>query len=68
MTANGSAPLRYALLISVQKLTQVIKSNTAGFLRIQRHNRKILKRILKRPLNKLGLIKNDFLISTSKDV
>ena len=49
MTANGSALLRYAMIISVQKLTQVIKSNTAGFLRIQRH-RKILKRILKRPL------------------
>ena len=50
MTANGSALLRYAMIISVQKLTQVIKSNTATFLRIQRHNRKILKRILKRPL------------------
>ena len=50
MTANGSANLRYAMIISVQKLAQVIKSNTAGFLRIQRHNRKILKRILKRPL------------------
>ena len=34
MTANGSALLRYAMIISVQKLTQVIKSNTAGFLRI----------------------------------
>ena len=50
MTANGSALLRYAMIISVRKITQVIKSNTAGFLRIQRHNRKILKRILKRPL------------------
>ena len=50
MTANGSAVLSYAMIVSVQKLTQVIKSNTAGFLRIQRHNRKILKRILKRPL------------------
>ena len=50
MTANGSALLRYAMIISVQKLTQVIKSSTAGFLRIQRHNRKILKRILTRPL------------------
>ena len=50
MTANGSALLRYAKIISVQKLTQVIKSNTAIFLRKQRHNRKILKRILKRPL------------------
>ena len=49
MTANGSALLRYARIISVQKIT-VIKSITAGFLRIQRHNRKILKRILKRPL------------------
>ena len=50
MTANGSALLCYAMIISVQKLTQVIKSNTAGFLRIQRYNREILKRILKRPL------------------
>ena len=50
MTANGSALLRYAMIISVQKLTQVIKSNTAGFLRTQGHNRKILKRILKGPL------------------
>ena len=50
MTVNGSALLRYAIIISVQKLTQVIKSNTAGFLRVQRHNKKILKRILKRPL------------------
>ena len=50
MTANGSALLRYAMIISVQKLTQMIKSNTAGFLRIQRQNRKILNRILKRPL------------------
>ena len=49
MTTNGSGLLRYAMIISVQKLTQVIKSNTAGFLRVQRHNRKILKRILKRP-------------------
>ena len=50
MTTNGSALLRCAMIISVQKLTQVVKSNTAGFLRIQRHNRKMLKRILKRPL------------------
>ena len=53
MTANGSlrsALLCYAMIISVQKLIQVIKSNTAGFLRMQRHNKKILKRILKRPL------------------
>ena len=50
MTANGFALFRYAMIISVQKLTQVMKSNTAGFLRIKRQNRKILKRILKRPL------------------
>ena len=50
MTANGSALLRYAIIISLQKLTQMIKSNTAGFLRIQRCNRKILKRVLKRSL------------------
>lgn len=43
---NGSALLLYAIVISVQKLIQVTKSNTAGFLRIQRHNRTILKRML----------------------
>ena len=50
MTANGSALLCDTMIVSVQKLTQVIKSNTAEFLRIQNHNRKILKRILKRTL------------------
>ena len=65
MTANGSALLRYAMIISVQKLTQVIKSNTAGFQRIKRHNRKMLKRILQRPMR---LIKKDFLINTSEDM
>ena len=47
MKTNGSALLRYTLIISVQKLTQEIESSTAGFLRIQRRNRKILKTILK---------------------
>ena len=61
MTANGSALLRYAMIISVQKLTQVIKSNTAGFLRIQRQQENTKE-------NKLGLIKNDFLISTYEDM
>ena len=60
MTANGSALLRYAMIISVQKLTQVIKLNTAGSLRIQRHNRKILKRILKRPLKETGIDQKRF--------
>ena len=50
MTANGAALLYYAMIISVQKLTHVIRLNIAGFLKIQRHNRKILKRIGKRPL------------------
>ena len=50
MTANGCALLRYTMIISVQKLTQLIKSNIAGFQRIKKRNRKILKRILKRPL------------------
>ena len=30
-----TALLRYTMITSVQKLTQVIKSNTAGFLRIE---------------------------------
>ena len=46
LQGNGSALLRCATIISVQKLTKVIKSNTIGFLTIQRHSRKILKRIL----------------------
>ena len=48
MTANGSALLRYVMIISVQKLTQVVKLNIAGFLRMQKHNKKILKRTLKK--------------------
>ena len=60
MTANGSALLCYAMILFVQKLTQVMKSNTAGFLRIQRHNRKILKRILKRPLKQTGIDQKRF--------
>ena len=35
MTAKGSALLCYAMISSVQKLTQVIKSSTAVFLKIQ---------------------------------
>ena len=38
---NGSALLCYALLISIQKLTQVIKSNITDTLRIERDSRKI---------------------------
>ena len=60
MTGNDSALLRYAMIISVQKLAQVIESNTAGFLRIHRRNRKILKRILKRPLKQTGIDKKRF--------
>ena len=60
MTVNGSALLRYAMIISVQKMTQVIKSNTAVFLRIQRYSRKILKRILKRPLKQTGIDQKRF--------
>ena len=56
MRDNGSALLCYAMITSAQKLTQVIKSNTTGFLRIRRHNRKISKRILKRQLERKGLI------------
>ena len=37
MTANGSALLRYAMINSLLKLTQAIKSNAAGFLRTQRY-------------------------------
>ena len=43
MTANSSALLRYAMIISVQKLIQVIQSDTAGFLRIQKKQKKITK-------------------------
>ena len=50
MTANDSALRWHAMIISVRKLRQVLSLNTAGFLRIQRHNRKIINRVLKRPL------------------
>ena len=36
MAANGSTLVGYAMIISAQKLTQLVKSNTGGFLRIQR--------------------------------
>ena len=42
MIANGSALLRYLMIISVKKLTQVIKSNRSVFLRIQQRNLNIL--------------------------
>ena len=48
------------MIISVQKLTQVIKSITSGFQRIKKHNKKILKRILKRPLKKTGIDQKRF--------
>ena len=35
MVANGSALLRYAMVISLQKLAQVIKSNSVGVLTIR---------------------------------
>ena len=37
MTTNGSALLRYAMIISLQKLTQLTKSNTAD-TRIQKRD------------------------------
>ena len=45
MTADGSALLRYAMIISVQKLSQVI--NQQDF---QEYRDTTKKRILKRPL------------------
>ena len=51
LQGNGPALLRYATIISVQKLIQVLKSNNTSFLTIQRHNRKILKKILAKDNN-----------------
>ena len=34
MTANGSALFRCAMIISVEKLTEVTKSNTVGFFSV----------------------------------
>ena len=57
------------MIISVQKLSQVIKPKTARFLRIQRHNRKILKRILKKTTEiNWDRSKKDFLINTSENM
>ena len=60
LTDNGSALLRCTMIISVQKLTQVIKSNTISFLIIQRHNRKMARRILKRQLKQNGIDQTRF--------
>ena len=60
MAANGCALFRYTMIMYLQKLTQVIKSITSGFQRIKRHNKKILKRILKRPLKKTGIHQKRF--------
>ena len=40
MTANGSALFRCAMNISVEKLTEVIKSNTAGFFSVPLQKKK----------------------------
>ena len=40
LKGNGHALHLYALITSAQKLTNEIKPNSTGFLRIQRHNRK----------------------------
>ena len=48
MAVNSSTLLRHAMIIFVQKLTQVIKSNTVGFLGIgtetQKENTKNTKK------------------------
>ena len=48
------------MIISVQKLTQGIKLNTAGFLKIQRLKKNILKRILKMQLKEIGIDQKRF--------
>ena len=54
--SNGSALPRYAMITSVQKLTQVIKSNAAGFLRIQRQKENTKENTkLKRQLKYTGI-------------
>ena len=68
MTANGSSLLPYAMIISVQKLTRVIKSNTAGFLRIQTQQENTIENTKKDHWNKMGLIKKYFLINTNEDI
>ena len=60
MTSSGSALLHYPMIISLQILTQVIKLNTAGFLRIQGHNMKIIKRLLKRTLKQTTIVQKRF--------
>ena len=57
MAANSSALFRYTMIISVQKLLQVIKSNK--HTEIEHENIEIEHQNTR---NKLGLIKNDFLI------
>ena len=60
MRANVSAFFCYDMIISVQKLAQVIKSNTPGFLRIHRHSKEIQKKMLKRPLKQTWIDQKRF--------
>ena len=60
MASSGSALLHYPMIISLQILTQMIKLNTAGFLRIQGHNMKIKKRLLKRTLKQTTIVQKRF--------
>ena len=54
--SSGSALLRYAIITSVQKLTWVIKSNAAGFLKIQRQQENTKENTkLKRQLKYTGI-------------
>ena len=61
MAANGSALLCYAMISSVQKLTEVIKSNSRILKNTETGKyRKILNRILKRPLKQNGVDEKRF--------
>ena len=57
---NGFALFHYAMIVSVQKLIQVVNSNTAGSLIIQRQSSKMLKRMLKSQLKQTGIDQKRF--------
>ena len=56
MRANVSTFFCYDMIISVQKLAQVIKSNTP----IPRHSKEIQKKMLKRPLKQTWIDQKRF--------
>ena len=63
MTANGSPLFCYAMIISLQKLIHVLKSNTADFLKNTETQQQNTNQNTKKTTG-INWIKKDFLINS----